>query len=334
MMKIKKFYKILLENQIGVLFVVFLIYIFSPYFNLWYGILIAEIFSNSIGIIYYILQKFLNLFVRIEIRFLNKIINILILIFSFFSGIVISEYIMSNLLAFNIFSSYKYLFLITILLLLFLIFFIILIYNKLNEEIRKNERLKNEKLKAELVSLRSKLNPHFLFNTLNTLLEIGQENSEQMEKIIINLSDIYRKILYSSDKDLVFLEEEINLIKEYLEIEKIRLGNRLECEFNIDNNLNKFQIPPLILEPIVENAVIHGISKKKEGGKISIFAFKKANEIIFEIIDNGIGKVEDINMGFGLMSIKNRLILTYDNAKIEFEQNNPSGIKVIIKIGG
>lgn len=333
-MKNKKLYKILFENQISAFVIILLIYIFSPYFNLWYSILIAEIFANSIGIIYFILDKFLNLFVKIEIKFLNKVVHILILIFSFFSGIVISEYIMSNLLAFNIFPSYKYLFLITIIVLLFLILSIIIIYKKLNEEIRKNERLKNEKLKAELAALRSKLNPHFLFNTLNTLLEIGQENPEQMEKIIINLSDIYRKILYSSDKDLIPLDEEINLIREYLEIEKIRLGNRLECEFNIADNLKNLKIPPLILEPIVENSIIHGISRKKEGGKIIISIFKKEQSVIFEISDNGIGKVEDITFGFGLLSIKNRLSLIYDNAEIKIEQNSPSGIKTTIIIWG
>ena len=174
-MKNKKLYKILFENQISVLIIILLIYIFSPYFNLWYSILIAEIFANSIWIIYFILDKFLNLFVKIEIKFLNKVVHILILVFSFFSGIVISEYIMSNLLAFNIFPSYKYLFLITIIVLLFLILSIIIIYKKLNEEIRKNERLKNEKLKAELAALRSKLNPHFLFNTLNTYWKLGRK---------------------------------------------------------------------------------------------------------------------------------------------------------------
>ncbi|GAB6188528.1 hypothetical protein JCM30566_02670 [Marinitoga arctica] len=329
-----KLYKVLLENQVFSILIVLLIYIFSPYFNLWYSLLIAEIFTNSIGIIYFILEKLLSLFIKIEIKILNKVIHFLILIFSFFSGIVISEYIMSNLLAFNIIPSYKYLFLITLIVLLLLILSIIIIYKKLSEEIKKNERLKNEKLKAELSALRSKLNPHFLFNTLNTLLEIGQENPEQMEKIIINLSDIYRKILYSSDIDLIPLEEEINLIREYLEIEKIRLGDRLKCEFKIDNDLKHLKVPPLILEPIVENSIIHGISRKKDGGKVVISAIKKKGLVILEVSDNGIGKIEDIWFGFGLVSIKNRLDLMYDISELKFEQNSPSGIKATIIIGG
>ncbi|KAF2955619.1 histidine kinase [Marinitoga sp. 38H-ov] len=326
--------KIFIITQIFALIILAFIYIFSPYFNLVYGILIAEVFTISIGFIYYLLIRILELFIKIEVIFFSRVIKIIIFIISFFSGIIISEYFMSNILAFNLFPSYKYLFVISIIILFFFVFFNIIIYIKLNNEIRKNERLKNEKLKAELNALRSKLNPHFLFNTLNTLLEISQESPECVEKIIINLSDIYRKILYTSSNDMISLEEELELIKKYLEIEKIRLGKRLDYEFNIDNNLLNYRIPPLILEPLVENSVIHGISKKKDGGKITISFYKKNNEIIFEISDEGIGKIEDLNFGFGLSSIKNRLDLIFNNSELIFKQNIPSGIKAEIIIRG
>ncbi|OQY10327.1 MAG: hypothetical protein B6I29_01685 [Marinitoga sp. 4572_148] len=330
-MKNRKIYRALIQIQILSLFILISIYVFSTYFNVWYGLLIAEIYANTIGIVYFLSKKIINMYIHIEIEFLKKIISILIFIFSILISMFLSSYIMENILSFNIDTSYKYLFLLVMIILFFLIISILLIYRNLKIQIEENEKLKNEKLNAELIALRAKLNPHFLFNTLNVLLEIGQDNYEHLEKIIINLSDIYRNILYSSDKVFISLKEELNLIKEYLEIEKIRLGNRLECYFDIEQEILDFKIPPLILEPIVENAVIHGISKKTNGGKIEIIGEKINNNIEIIIKDTGIGKIEDIKYGFGLMSIRNRLNLIYkENAELIILQNNPTGI--IVKI--
>ncbi|KLO22849.1 hypothetical protein X275_04655 [Marinitoga sp. 1197] len=332
-MKNKKLHIILIENQISSIFILILIYIFSPYFNFWHGLIIAEIFSNSIGIIYFLLEKLLYSFIKIEIQFLRKILQFLILIFSFFSGIVISEYIMSNLLSFNLSPSYKYLFLIVNIILIFLIVSIILIYRKLRIKIIENEKLKSEKLKSELIALRAKLNPHFLFNTLNAIIDMAYESPEKVEQIIINLSDIYRKILYSSDKDFCTVEDELNIVTKYLEIEKVRLGDRLKYYINIDKKTLNYKIPTLIIEPLVENAIIHGIAPKKNGGFININIHLKNTLFIIEISDNGIGKVENIRYGFGISSVINRLNLIYkNNANFNIYQNNPSGIKVIISI--
>lgn len=305
-----------------------LIFIVSPYFNIWYSLFISEVYTNSIGILYIIFNSILS-HIKIEINFLNSILKLLFLILSFLFGTIITEFFISNILFFNFSSEYKYLFYISIIVIIFLILSLILIYINLRNKIIENEKLKSEKINSELIALRSKLNPHFLFNTLNILLEIGQNNYELLEKIVINLSNIYRKILYSSSKEYVFLEDELELIKDYLEIEKIRLGKRLEYNFSISEDIKKIKIPPLILEPIVENSIIHGISKKKDGGKISINGIKENGKIKIIIEDNGIGK--DIKLGFGLSSIKNRLELM-NLGEIKIENNKPFGIKTIITL--
>ena len=114
----------------------------------------------------------------------------------------------------------------------------------LESKIHENEKLQRLQIESKLTLLQSKINPHFLFNTLNTILDVLRRNPAQVEKLILNLSDIYRKTLMMPDNALVPLKEEIRLIEEYLEIEKVRMGDRLEALFDIDEKLENFEMPP------------------------------------------------------------------------------------------
>ncbi|WP_075780692.1 MULTISPECIES: sensor histidine kinase [unclassified Marinitoga] len=330
-MKNRRLLKVLLITQLIALSITYFIYLYTPYFNIQISLIITELFVTTIGVIYYISTEMLFHTVKIEIKFLRRIIKILIFVFSFFSGVFIAEDLISRLLSYTFFSTEKYVLLIYSIIVLILTLLLIIIYYKLKNKIEENEKLKQEKLKAELKALRSKLNPHFLFNTLNTIIDLAYTSPEKVEQVVINLSDIYRKVLYSSDKDFCTVEEEISLIKEYLEIEKIRFGSRLKCNFEISKETLKLKIPPFILEPFVENAVIHGISPKKEGGIITIKTYLEKNTLFLEIWDNGSGTHKNIQYGFGINSVIERLNLIYkNNAEVKILKNKPSGVKVII----
>ncbi|MFH1194879.1 MAG: histidine kinase [bacterium] len=184
--------------------------------------------------------------------------------------------------------------------------------SNLETKLKENEELKRLQIESKLSILQSKVNPHFLFNTLNTMMGMVRKQPEKVEKIIFNLSDIYRKVLSLPENVLIKLEEELQLIGEYLEIEKTRMGDRLDYEISVDKNLSDVQIPPLILQIIVENAIIHGLSPKKEGGKVEIKIEPAGDFISIRIKDNGVGiKSNYRGSGFGIYSIEQRLKLIY-----------------------
>jgi two-component sensor histidine kinase len=166
--------------------------------------------------------------------------------------------------------------------------------------------------KSQLSALQAKINPHFLFNTLNAILGELSTDPKKVEKMILNLSGIYHKILKLPEDAEITLQDEIKLVKEYLEIEKMRMGDRLTYRVDLDSNLAKAKVPPLLIEPLVENAIIHGLSPKPEGGEIKIEAIEDSGIIKISVADNGVGKKEvDSKKGYGLYSIQERLSLTY-----------------------
>ncbi|MBU0475654.1 MAG: histidine kinase [Bacteroidetes bacterium] len=191
--------------------------------------------------------------------------------------------------------------------------------SNLETKLQENEQLKRLQIESKLSILQSKVNPHFLFNTLNTMMGMVHNQPEKVEKIIFNLSDIYRKVLTLPDNALIKLEDELQLITEYLEIEKTRMGERLSYEIIVDENLAGTQFPPLILQILVENAIIHGLSPQKEGGKIEINIQPDGDCYVINVKDNGVGIKQNYRgSGFGLYNIEQRLKLIY-SGKAVFE---------------
>jgi sensor histidine kinase YesM len=212
------------------------------------------------------------------------------------------------------------------------------LYNKISKnleiKVRENEKLQRIQIESKLAVLQSKVNPHFLFNTLNTMMEILHQDPNVVEKMIFNLSAIYRKVLTMPDSSLVSLSEELELVQEYLEIEKTRMGIRLDYCIKIDDSLLSFRIPPIIIQILVENAIQHGISPKKEGGMIHI-NIKKDNDIVsIIVVDNGVGiKRNYDNTGFGIYNIQQRLSLIYsDKAKFDISLLPKGGTQVKIEL--
>ena len=186
------------------------------------------------------------------------------------------------------------------------------------------EELKKYNKDAYLLSLQNQVNPHFLFNSLNSITGLIYQAPEKASKMIKYLQAFFN-LMYKDRKEFITtIENEVKLIDNYLKIEAIRFENRLALKFNIDKSLLKKNIPNLILQPIVENAIKHGISPYQEKGFISIHAVQLKNKIQIEIHDSG-KTLDKKKTGYGLKNIKLRLKSFYhDKASFTIE-NSKSG---------
>ena len=163
--------------------------------------------------------------------------------------------------------------------------------------------------RAQFDALRMQLHPHFLFNTLNTISILIDEEPEKANRMLHHLSDLLRFTLEKSGKDEVQLGEEIDYIQRYLKIEQIRFEDRLTVTYDIPEETMGIRIPNLILQPIVENAIKHGIAPSAKSGHIHISSSVSAEDVIITVEDNGAGfpDDDDWNEGIGLSNTRARL---------------------------
>jgi LytS/YehU family sensor histidine kinase len=177
------------------------------------------------------------------------------------------------------------------------------------EEIR---RLKWEgSLKEfELNKLKSQLNPHFVFNALNGIRSLIGENPEKSREAINQLSGILRSSLLSDRAETILLSEEILTVMDYLNLEKIRLEDRLDFELRVDEACFHIMVPPMMIQTLVENAVKHGISRMVKGGKITVSGALSGGEVHLSIANNGKLSSES-SEGFGIPNTRQRLDLIY-----------------------
>lgn len=186
-------------------------------------------------------------------------------------------------------------------------------------------KLKEENKIAELKALKAQIEPHFLFNSLNVISAYCRTDGEKAKDLILNLSNYFRSTL-EIEGDFSTLEKELILIKAYIAIEQARFSDRLLVKFSIDENLINIKFPILLLQPIVENAIKHGILKKIDGGVVSIFIKDNQDKIYVEISDNGVGfenTDKSISTGIGLKNVNNRLKLLYgDKYNLNIESSS------------
>ena len=156
------------------------------------------------------------------------------------------------------------------------------------QEKEKSElALKNKEMQISL--LKSQINPHFLFNTLNSISTLIHSSKDQARKVITQLSDIFRYALDSHTGDMVKLAVEINFIENFIKIQQVRFGDRLRFRKEIDPTCLNIDIPPMILQPLVENSVKYGIAPKDDGGTIYLSVKRSGDIIFFEVKDDGLG---------------------------------------------
>jgi two-component system LytT family sensor kinase len=191
-----------------------------------------------------------------------------------------------------------------------------------NEKIKKE--MENEKLTSELAFLKSQVNPHFLFNILNNICSLARKKSDDTENAIIKLSHIMRYMLYESKDEKVSLEKEIEYLQNYIELQRMRISEKVNIRFNIDGNPDSLMIEPMLLIPFVENAFKHGISYL-EDCTISISMKIVPGELVFTVENQIIKKgTEEISTesGIGLKNVLRRLELLYPaKHDINIEEN-------------
>src|SRR5699024_619843 len=164
--------------------------------------------------------------------------------------------------------------------------------------------LKNE----ELLRLRDQINPHFIFNALNNIRSLVSENSGQARDAITGLSNLLRSSLQYQSEHLIPLDAEVELVKDYLDLEKIQLEDRLQTEWIINAPVNDIKIPALSLQMLAENAIKHGISDKKRGGLLIIKIFRKESQLVIRVTNPGtLSSPEPTGSGLGLQNIRQRL---------------------------
>ncbi len=206
------------------------------------------------------------------------------------------------------------------------------IAGRLAEKEITEQRLLRLKTKAELEALRAKVNPHFLFNTLNSIASLIPVDPAKAEEMVQKLSHLFRYTLDASNHDMMTLSGELALIREYLEIEKVRLGERLSFQIEMDEKLADMPIPGLLLQPLVENSIKHGIAPAKNGGNLRIQCREHNGRCQIEIADAGKGfNKPEVEEGFGLSGVRDRLALHYGE-DYAFEMANDSGVRIFLRI--
>ncbi|HUJ21698.1 MAG TPA: histidine kinase [Bryobacteraceae bacterium] len=190
---------------------------------------------------------------------------------------------------------------------------------------------------AKLRALRMQLQPHFLFNTLHSISTLVHENPESAEAMIARLSELLRLSLENAGGQQVPLSQEIAFVERYLEIERIRFEDRLQIRFNIDPQTLDAEVPNLILQPLVENAIRHGISQRS-GGRIEIRARREGEQLLLQVLDDGAGlcaKADAVSgvPGVGLRNTRARLKAIYGNAhNFVLRAASKGGVEAAIRI--
>ncbi|WP_052354002.1 sensor histidine kinase [Flectobacillus major] len=201
--------------------------------------------------------------------------------------------------------------------------------NLIIENETKLANLRELKAKAELKSLQSQINPHFLYNSLNSIASLAPVDAQKTQKMAHSLSDLFKYSINRKDKKTSTVHDEVEMVKAYLDIEKIRFGERLQFTVTVDNDLENHKIPLFLIQPLVENAVKHGISRNEGIGKIELQIVKEQNEMKISVTDNGPDFPEGLLSGHGLQTVFDLLRLTYgDNATLNWT-NTPQKMIII-----
>ncbi len=203
---------------------------------------------------------------------------------------------------------------------------------------RKQEvdTLKLESLvkELELKTIKSHINPHFIFNALNSIRALIDENPSRARTAVTELSNILRSSMQTEKQETVFFEKELGIVKDYLALEHIRFEDRLQVEYNIAPDTLSQPIPPMMLQTLVENAIKHGISKQVDGGTVTIISGFKGKHHELVIRNTGrLGNDTGSEEGFGLSSTRNRLQLLFGGqANFKISEVNGNTVEAVLSI--
>ena len=199
---------------------------------------------------------------------------------------------------------------------------------------REREHLEAQLSSTRLQMLNMQLQPHFLFNTLNTIAEMVHEDPEKADAMIAGLSDLLRRTLDLGAAPDVTLAEEIDLVTRYLDIQRTRFGDRLQVRVAIAGTANDARVPALLLQPLVENAITHGLAARLDAGRIDIDASMQGAEVVIDVTDDGPGMENGTNPErVGLGNTRARLVAAYGNrARLDLSPAPGRGTRVRVVI--
>jgi two-component system LytT family sensor kinase len=210
------------------------------------------------------------------------------------------------------------------------------------QAILQESRLKQSVVESELRALRAQVNPHFLFNSLNTLAALISDEPAVAETITVRLASIFRHVLLQADRPLCKFIDEITFLKAYLGIEQIRFGERLEVVFQVDGGLYEAVIPSLILQPLVENAIKHAVTPKVGRSHLKIEGRRRGEQLAISVEDDGAGSKSSLvrpttgnepSTGVGLKNVRERLAVMYGpSAQLSFVEVPGGGSRFTIEI--
>ncbi len=197
--------------------------------------------------------------------------------------------------------------------LLFVMFYyLILYYDDLQEKLKMESKLQNLVTKAELETLKSQINPHFLFNSLNSISSLTITSPEKAQEMVIKLSDFLRYSLSHDKNEKTSFQKEFENLKRYLDIEKVRFGKRLNFIYNIPESCYRYMIPNMLLQPLIENSIKHGVYNSSDEVQVEISCKEENTYLVIEISnDYNPEVVKPKGEGIGLKNIRKRLQLIY-----------------------
>lgn len=220
---------------------------------------------------------------------------------------------------------------------------------KLMDEIKARTELEKALKDSEIKVLQSQINPHFMFNVLNTIVRLAIiEKAEKTQELTYLFAEMLRYLLKNVNKMLA-VSEEIAQIERYLGIQSVRFGDKLKYIINIDENIKDEVIPSMILQPFVENAMIHGIEPKDGRGTVIVKGYEDGDDLVFEIIDDGVGMspkklstitdpkeaqyLRSVSTGIGISNTNKRLIFSFgEGYKLDIKSKQGQGTIITIKI--
>ncbi len=210
-------------------------------------------------------------------------------------------------------------------------------YRKYRERELQTSQLEARLAMSRLQVLKGQLHPHFLFNTLNAISELIYKDPESAERMIGDLSDLLRMSFQNLEVQEITLKQELEFLRKYLEIEQMRFHDRLKVEMKIAPETLDAQVPNMILQPLVENAIKHGLAPRSEGGKIEIGAQRSNGHLQITVSDDGIGvpfnDVDSLPEGVGLSNTRKRLRHLYgERHQFDLQTAKKSGLKVNLTI--
>jgi len=227
----------------------------------------------------------------------------------------------------------------------FLIYFamIFIIYTyyylkQVKEAEKQHSKLESQLVNTRMKMLSSQLQPHFLFNTLNSIAVLTDMDANKAKDTIADLSDFLREILYNSDRNRITLDEELRILEYYLNIVNVRFSDHLTITKNIDNSLMLKKVPAMLLQPVIENSIKHGYSYDHTDLNIDVFVYQEEKMLVIKVENDGAPVLEThaelMQKGVGLKNINDRLHNLYKN-NFFFEirnKENGKGVETIIRI--